>query len=474
MISVLPVVTGLFSLLALSASGLIGTHLLPPWLQASLLRLRAVDNSLGDEASLLQVELSGPEAPLLQRLKNVEPEGDPETTHALHAAIANVLQASGTQSQQALHHLEAARDAAARGNDPDSLLMAHIKVAEAYIEEGRALDSQRELAVASGVLADHFTEHVAKLNRGRGRAKFELGWTESALGYFEQAEKNAVQPEDKVHVACDIALARACLGQASKSLQPLRQALEVLQAIRKAGPDGGMPAAMHTALTADVHFRLAELFHSGQSAVLAKEHYTKSLQLQQKMQVLKPERVAAIKQGIANLELGTGPELRCPTFPRPPWEKGAPQNMQGSAFSDRINLLLSERKYDLAESELKTGLHTHRTEGPYKNLDAAVALRMLGNLYRQQDGFPKAAKHFRQALHAAIACCGAEHQEAKAAYEGLQDVKWKLAYAEQRVAAAAISEYFRKSEKVGVSAGSPEEKEEIINLLTYSKPLVIA
>lgn len=70
---------------------------------------------------------------------------------------------------------------------------------------------------------------------------------------------------------------------------------------------------------------------------------------------------------------------------------------------------------------------------------------MLGSLYRKQTDPSKAAKQYRQALHAAIVtepCCSAGSQEATTAYEGLRDVKAELTSDEERVAAAAISRYF--------------------------------
>lgn len=470
-----PSIICFFTMLALSSSGMVGTHLLPPWFQASLLRLRTLadppaDDLLAEDGAML----SGPEGPLLQRLQKVNAEHDPEAAYNLHAAVANILWASGSQREKALLHFEAARDAAVRSSDPDMQLASHIKLSEAYIEEGRPLDSQRALVVAAGVLANHFTEHAAKLNRGLGRSKFELGFTESALGYFEHAETVAVQIDDKVRIVCDIALANACLGKGGKSMEPLRDALASLHASNKAGAEGGLPADTLNDLQADVHFRLAELFHSMQDAVAAKRHYSLASHLQSKSPRLNGERAAAIRRGIARVDQGKGPELRCPTLPRPPWEKVAPQNLQDADFLDKVNLLLAEQKYDLAESELKAGLRTHRTEGPYKSLDAATVLNMLGKLYHSQKSFSKSAKHFRQALMAVIACCGVEHQEAKVAYDGLRGVKEKLPYDEQRVVAAAISQYLEKLEKLGVSAGSQTEKEDIINLLTYSQPLVIS
>lgn len=450
------------SLLALAASGMLGLHLLPSWLLVPILRLQ----NLVDSAEVNDgAQSSGPEEVLVRRLRKVDAAREPAKAHSLHAAIGNMLRVSGTKNKEALYHFEAARDAAARGTDTDTLLAAHLQLADAYIEEGRASDSQREVTHANRVLADHFTEHQSKLNRARGRAKFELTWTESALDYFEEAKRHAVQPEDEVRAACDIAMAQACLGQASKSIEPLKQALEVLNAARKAGPEGGMPPALHTELAAEIHLRLAEAFHSVQNTAFARAHYTKALHLQKKSPVVKAQRISAIEKNIENLDEGEGPELHCPRRPRAPWEKAndPPQDMkQESRFVAKINKLLAAGKYDLAEKDLKEGLRTHGPL-PYKSLEAANALNMLGDLYRKQSHFVKAAKHYRQALHAAIVCCGAENPEATKAYEGLRDVKPELPLIskqvqdDQRIAAAAIDRYFDVLEKAGVAVIRPDD-----------------
>merc|ERR1719163_1471951 len=166
-------------------------------------------------------EFEGPEGVLVQQLKSVDVAREPEKAYMLHSAIGKILRSSGSQGKRVLHHLEAARDAAVRGGDPDAVLAAHLDLAEAYIEEGHSLDSQHELAVAEGVLPDHYAEHRVKLNRGHGRAKFELGHTVRALEYFEQAARTASKPEDVVRLACDSAMAQTCLGHASKALEPL-------------------------------------------------------------------------------------------------------------------------------------------------------------------------------------------------------------------------------------------------------------
>jgi len=423
-----------FTLLGLSASGFIGVHLVPPSLLAPFLQLHAVGRTSDDHNH--GAAFSGPEGVLVQRLRKVNVVREPETAQVLHSAIGNILRASGTQSKEALKHFEAARDAAVRGSDPDTKLASYLDVAEAYIEEGRALDSQRELVVASGVLANHFEENHARLNRGRGRAKFELGWTAMALEYFEEAAKSAVQPEDKVRIACDIAMAHTCLGQASKSAQPLQQALDVLHAARKAGI---MPDDLNSALAADVHFRLAEAFHSSKNSAFAKAHYSKALHLLQKNPGAKAKRISAIKRGIKYLEHSIDPELHCPKKSNLPWDKAPATPLKDATFVTKINFLLAEDRYDKAEEELKASLNTQRR--PYRTMEAATALNILGNMYRKQSSFTKAAKQFRQALHAAIACCGAGNQEAQTAYEGLKHVKNELSAEDQRVAAAAIDRY---------------------------------
>jgi len=439
---------GAVGLLALSASELSGIHVLPPWLAASVLKLHnfAHPQNIEDDSD----ETSGPEGVLIHQLKRVDPVREPKTAYSLHAAVGKILRASG-KSAEALNHFEAARDAAVRATDSDALLAARLDVSEAYIEEGRFQDSHHELAVSAGISADHFSEHRSRLNRGIGRAKFELGFTESALRYFEVAEQSANQPEDKVRAACDTALARSCLGHSERTLEPLKQALDVLHAIRKAGPNGGMPDAVQSTLAAEVHFRLAESFHSMQKAKdtnldFAKAHYTKALhlalRLDQTSPSLKAKLVAAVKEGIANLEHGSAPDLRCPRLSRLPWHQpeGPPPKISDPGFLAKVDRLQAQQKYGLVESELKKTLSAQSR--PYKGLDAATTLIALGNLYRKQKNFSKAAKHFRQALHAAIVCCGANNNEAQTAYEGIRDVKIELPLDEQRVVTAAIDRYF--------------------------------
>jgi len=329
-------------------------------------------------------------------------------------------------------------------------------------------------------MPNHFAEHGFKLNRGHGRVKFELGHTLSALRYFEQAARNAVKPEDVVRIACDSAVAQTCIGHASKSLEPLRGALEVLQAAKKAGADSGMPAALHTSLAAEVHFRLAEAFHSIASessadadkisnSEFAEAHYKKALHLQQKSSSFKPLRDLAIKKGLARLRQSLTqdlqgvlqPALHCPILPRAPWEKAQPVDVEDPTFITKITELWAEHKYELATSELKAALKTHPR--PYKSLQAAAALNMLGQTYRMQRNFPQAAKHYRQALHAVITCGGADadvNSQAVKAYEGLSDVKDELPQEDQHVAVAALHQYGARAAKLGIPVPVPEGKED--------------
>lgn len=457
--SVAPFVAFLFlGLFALSSSGS-WLQELPAWLQTPLIRLRGFGQAAAPDADGigLAADFSDPTAALRQRLKTVDVVREHETAHALHAAIGNILRASGTQTKQAVQHFEAARDAATLGADQDTLLASHLDLAESYIEEGRASDSQHELTVANGVLADHFAEHRSKLNRLRGRAKFELGFFERALGYFKDAADQADQPQDKVHVARDTAMVHICLGKAGEALQPLQGALDVLHAAQKANskqfmaPDGSLPSAIQNALAADVHFHLAEAYHSMHNTAFAEAHYKKALNLEQKSHSSNDERITQIKRGIKYLDHGVGPELRCPHQPlvMPGSEARTPtETMKDTAFITKMNLLLAEHRYDVVVSELKASLRKHSL--PYKSHEDALALNMLGNVYVKQRQFSKAAKQFRQALHAATACCGARNQEAQSAYESLKTTKSELTPNEQRVASAAIDIFFDRLENAGV------------------------
>jgi tetratricopeptide (TPR) repeat protein len=398
---------------------------------------------------------------------------EPDRAYALHAAIGNILRASGTESEQALHHLEAARNAAVLGKDSDALMASYLNLAEAYTEEGRALDSQKELVAASGVLADNFEEHRSKLNRGRGLAKFEVGFMDRALEYFEEAAQTAVQPEDKVRSALAIAMVHTCREQSSKSVQTLQQSQEVLTAVKKAvlkGLVGGLPADVYNGLTAEVHFRFAEAYHAVKNSDFAKAHYMKALTMQQKLTNPNAKRISTIRRGLKYLDNGIAPDLHCPSRPGIQHEKKPVQNMQDSTFHMKVKLLLEEHRYDAVEKELKASLSSQSR--PYKSEGSAIALNMLGELYQKQRDFTKAAKQFRQALNAVIVCCGAEAQEAKKAYEGLRDVKAELPEYDARVAAAAIERYFDVLEKAGASVDALGKENENTRLHPWGQAIV--
>jgi len=439
---------GLFAF-SLSSSGLS----LPAWVQAPLMRLRFFGQApdepgMADDAT----------AVLIHRLKTLDPVREHETAHALHKAIGKILRASGTQTKQAVQHFEAARDAAALGKDQDTLLASHLELAEFYIELGLSQHSQKELSVATGVLAEHFDEHRSTLNRLRGLAKFTSGFPASALAYFADAERQAIQPQDKVRVACDIARVHTCAGKPGEAVPLLKQALEVLHAVHKANgmqfmaPEAGMPTAVQKSLKADVHFQLAEAYHSMQNTAFAEAHYKKALHLQQKSDIRKEKPITdIIKRGIKYLQHGVGPELRCPKLAQvlPGSEARTPTvTMNDNKFITKMNLLLHEQRYDEVESELKASLRMHSI--PYKSHEDALALNMLGNVYLKQAKFSKAAKQFRQALHAASVCCGARNRAAQEAYEGLKTINPELSPSDQRVAASAIEKFFDALQNAGV------------------------
>lgn len=458
MASIAPFIACFFlGFVALVTSGYAGFHLLPPWLAVHVLRLRTKFHGPAFDANSY-----GPEHVLLQRLKNIDVAREPATAHSLHAAVGNMLRISDGQMKQAVHHFEAARDAAARTDDLDTLMISHLDLAEAYIEEGRPLDAQRETVAASGVLANHFEEHRSRLNRARGLAQFELGWTEKALQYFYEAAETATQTVDVVRASCAVAMAHACLGRADKSLHPLREALNLLQSARKANFRGGsMPTDVYNTLAGEVHLRMAEAFHLARSpgheynGDFAMAHYKKALYLQQSP-IAKAKQLPKIKRGIAWLEKGAGPDLHCPKRPQAPWNAPTPSHsVTDAAFTARISLLMEEEKYNVVESELKTILRAHTR--PYKKLEAAIALNMLGSLYRKQAKHAKAARQFAQALHASMACRGAQSTEAQTAFEGLKDVKDKLSPADARVAAAEIEWYFDVSMAPRKLAGDVEK-----------------
>jgi tetratricopeptide (TPR) repeat protein len=361
-----------------------------------------------------------PEAPedvLVKQLGYIDAKKDPFKAQKLHAAIGNMLRASG--SPRAVSHLEAARDAAKHGGDSDALLASHLELAEVYVEQGRALDSQQEVTKASGVMADHFAEHIVKLNRARGRAKFELGRMDSALHYFEDAERKAVAPEDVAQVACDISMVHTCNGEASKSVELLSHALEVLQAARKTAHSTGMSESLHSSLAADVHFRIAEAQHSMQSLEIARVHYEKALQLQKQLSSFRSERVSAIKAALKNIDRGIPPELHCPTLPHSPWEVPTKlPSVTDPEFLKQVRYMMQDEKYDAAKSKLELALKAFRR--PYDSLEASTTLKMLGDVNFEESNIAKASRLYRQAFQAAMACCGTTSTAAKSAYEGLK------------------------------------------------------
>jgi tetratricopeptide (TPR) repeat protein len=371
-------------------------------------------------------EPEGPEKVLVEQLGYVDANKDSLKAQKLHAAIGKMLRASG--SPNAISHLEAARDAAKHGGDSDALLASHLELAEVYVEQGRALDSHHEVTKASGVMADHFAEHIVKLSRARGRAKFELGRMDSALHYFEEAEQKAVVPEDVAQVACDISMVHACRGQASKSIELLSHALEVLQTARKTGPSTGMGESLHASLAADVHFRIAEAQHSMQNLEFARVHYEKALQLQRQVSSFRSDRVSAIKAGLKNLDRGVPPELHCPNLPQAPWEVPTRlPSVTDPEFLKQLRYLMQDEKYDAAKSKLELALKAGSPEGrPYESLEASTTLKMLGDVDFKQSNIAKASRLYRQAFQAAMACCGTTSTAATSAYEGLTRAKERL------------------------------------------------
>jgi tetratricopeptide (TPR) repeat protein len=224
----------------------------------------------------------------------------------------------------------------------------------------------------------------------------------------------------------------------------------VLQAARKAGPDGGVPAALHDTLASNVHLRLAEAFHSMKNRASAEAHYEKSLYLMQKSPNANSRQTSEIKSALSFLHVGSGPELRCSSRPKAPWDVKDAPSVKDVTFLAKVKILLAEKKYDLVESKLKLSLKTQSR--PYQSSEAAVSLNLLGDMYGSQHNFAKAAKQFRQALHAAITCCGAGSQEAKKAFEGLRDIQTELPTQDQRVASAAIQRYLDVANKLASPA----------------------
>jgi len=425
-----------FCMLTLAASEPLGLQSLPTWFQGLFPAPLAVSGGAPDSNE--DEALGSPESLLLKQLKNVDPMLEPEKARALHAAIANILRADGKLAK-AIPHLEAARDAAERLEEADAILAARLELAEAYIEVGRPQLVEDELEPTSRLLTlDNFWEYSFRLDRANGRASFESGSIQMAVETFEEAARIASEPEDIVRIACDVAVAQACLGRAQRSLDTLRNALKVLDNEDKADT---MPAALHKALAMEVHTRLAEAFHSMGDIVSAKKHYEQASRLQPKK-----------KRGIIRRDIGPAPKLRCPGGARTQQFQMPSHTDAGRAFKAKVSSLLKARSYRKAEYELWNYLETQQL--PYKSFEATTTLLTLGELYTSSDrkDYYKAAHCFLKALQAALSCCGAHSPEAKTAFQGLTHVEDVLPTKDRAAAASAMQEYGNAADKFGSSA----------------------
>lgn len=443
-------------LLILAAVEIRGGHSLPSWIQVPFLRLQGlISDPIADKEASAR-----PEDLLTQQLKSVDAMQDPERARTLHAGIAKILRAEGTDIERAIHHLEEARNAAVRSDDANTILEARLELSELYIEAGRPQEVDRELDGALRLLTnDNFWEYSVKVDRMKGIAEFESGSIDLALDYFQDAANTAVEPEDIVRCASDIAMAHACLGRAQKSLKPLRDALEVLGNARKSDI---MPADLHRTLAVEVHTRLAETFHAMGDTVSSKTHYIKASDLQPKLQSPMTQHSSAIKNGIKALENGSGPPLRCPGGARSQSFKLRTQTDAGKAMRAKVKALLAGNEHKKAELELWNYLETQKQ--PYKSWEASTALISLANIYLSSDrqSYYKAFHCFRQALRASLACCGAHSSEAKSAFEGLSYVQNMLPTKDQAAAAAAMQEYLDAAESFGASASDLGHKEQVL------------
>jgi len=431
-------------------------HISPPWLQAPILALRMY-TAHGD-----LVADPGPEQVILQKLKAIDVENEPHKAYELHGAVGKLFRTTDGKGDQAIHHLEAARDAASKTGDKDSLMKARLELAEAYIDQERPSDSGHELAAASGLVTKN--DYSVQLQRGRGHTKFELGSAVSALRHFEAAAESAEKPEDVVRLSCDSAMVQTCLGHAKKALEPLGWAIDVLRASRPNGKEvlelPLLSDELHDSLAAEVHLRLAEAFHylasqsqdepMMSSAASAEEHYEKALLFQQKSHSSKALLVKEAKKGLArlrsSLEQDTPvvlkPSLHCPNTKRAPWDPVNRAEVEAPDFVENIKDLLADKKYDVAASELQTTLRAYPR--PYKNLHAASALNMLAEIDQLKGHVSDAARHFRQALQAVVFSKQSDDDacaEADKAYKNLEALKAKLPSSEQRFVTAALDIY---------------------------------
>lgn len=385
-------------------------------------------------------ENAGPEAMLLGQLQSVDTTREPEKALPIHAALADMLRTDGAWNDQAILHLEAARDTAVRSGDADSILATRLKLAEAYIEMGRPKDAEAQLQsqpLTNSLLSpDNVWEYMIKLDRASGRASFELGDIELASETFEHAAQIANQPDDIVRLACDLAAAHACLGHAQKALEPLRNALEVLG---RAGKSESITTPTLRSLAIEVHTRRAEALHSMGDLISAKSSYEQVLSLQAGSNLPK---VSSIKANIGSMEKGVGPSLRCPGGSRMQVFQKPPQGGSGNkAFQAKISSLLNARDYRKAEFELWNNMEAQKR--PYKSLDATSTLISLGKLYLlpEKKSYHKALQCFLQALPASLACCGPRSQETKAAVEGLSYVQDVIPAKDRPKVIAALKEY---------------------------------
>jgi tetratricopeptide (TPR) repeat protein len=428
-----------FIFVALGGCAILGMGGLPAWLMAPIMQLR---NAARPQPQFRE-NFDAPEAVLLERLKSIDANREPEAAFAIHATIGKMLRSSGAPLNRVVEHLTLARDLALRGKDSDAKLAAHLDLAEALIENGRPSDAQHELTRAHEVYPDHFVESRVRLIRLQGKAKFQLGQTDSGLNYLQRAEQHAVQQDEKVNVALDTGIVRTCLGDITASLKALHQALDILKAARKVGPEGGMSGATHDALALQVYFRLAEAYHFKRDFIAAKAHYDKALSFDRKSTSKAPKQIAAMKVDLLNLEHGIGPDLQCPVIPKAPWDKTQTEveKVEAQDANAKVSLLLSQKEYDKAEAMLLKNVKRHPR--PYKAVDAVNDLNRLGKLCSMEERkkFQQAAKYFRQALLGALSCCGANSDPAKAAYEGLKQVRDFLSSHERAVATAAINRY---------------------------------
>jgi len=420
-------------LFVLAAFKLVGVQSWPSWFPMPFVSAPVSNDN----------KLSEPDGLLLRQLDAVDTSREPERALSLHTAVASMLRAEGAPMGDAIQHLAAAYDAALRSADADSILSTRHQLAEAFIEAGRPKDADRVLEseprTNSLLSPENFWEFSVKLDIARGRTFFEMGDIQLAVETYEEPARITNEPEHKVRLACEMAKAHACLGHAQRSLEPLRNALDVLAKARKADI---FTVGEHRSLAMEVHTRLAEALHSLGDTTSAKKQYEMALSSQPRTKGSATRGSSPLKTSIRNLENGEGPTLRCPgggaltqRFQLPARSDG------GKAFKAKISSLLEAHEYRKAEYELWNQLETQGR--PYKSRDASTTLTSLGNLYLvpEKKSYFKAAQCFLKALPAALSCCGAQSKEAKAAYQGLSFVQDVIPAKDQSKSFAAMQEY---------------------------------